>query len=83
MYDYLIKSLIYFIIFMAMAILYHIINPNRENKSPIIKVIISRACISLIPFARFFLAILYMIVSIIPEENLKEWVEKHKKPSEN
>lgn len=83
MQNYLMKSLIYFIILMALAFLYRTMQPKAEPRSGILKVATSRAYIALVPFFRFFMAIIFVIFCFIPDEKLKEITKKSKNNNGN
>ena len=77
--DYLIRSVIYFVILQALTYINLETHPSLrkdEKYKPSIKGLVYCICISIVPFLRFIVAFIFAIILLIPDNKLKEMAKK-------
>lgn len=78
MIDYFVKSFIYVIIIFATMIVFKMLHPNFKGNSNTTKkqAWIFLIALSLVPFLRFFVALLIGILCFISDKTLEEIIDK-------
>lgn len=74
--EYLTKSLIYFIIIAATAVILKHTHPNTKGSGSKISVVCKWAVLCLVPFLRAIVVFIFIVLILIPEETLDKVNEK-------
>lgn len=78
MFDYLIKSLIYFLVISGAGMAYRMTHKDEPKSRPLYQAFMLWACVSLVPFARTIVAILIVSQWFVSNEMLNGWSDKLK-----